>query len=121
MDPHEQQERRYEARGRLREQRRRVGRLRVRVATIAVTGFVALWGVVFVQMATGHDPVLGATSTTKTVRQEGIGAAAAAAAAVETTDPEELEVEKATPDAAEVEFAEPEPEPELPPVTTSQS
>jgi hypothetical protein len=39
--------------------KRRTGRLRGRVVAIAAIGFVLLWTVVFVQMATGNDPVLG--------------------------------------------------------------
>ena len=129
MDPSQQAQRQAEARRRQLSQRRRVGELRVRVATIAVTGFVALWGVVFAQMATGHDPVLGsATTTSAVVGREGLGAESAtrtATEAVETTDPEEFEEESVEVEAPEVEFVEPEPEPEpepeLPPVTTSQS
>jgi hypothetical protein len=39
--------------------KRRTGQLRRRVVAIAVVGFVLLWTVVFVQMATGNDPALG--------------------------------------------------------------
>jgi hypothetical protein len=39
--------------------KRRAGQLRRRVVAIAVVSFVALWAVVFVQMATGNDPALG--------------------------------------------------------------
>lgn len=39
--------------------KRRTGQLRRRVAAIAAIGFVLLWTVVFVQMATGNDPALG--------------------------------------------------------------
>jgi cytoskeletal protein RodZ len=43
--------------------RRRVGQLRRGVVATAVVGFAVLWAVVFVQMATGHDPALGAGSS----------------------------------------------------------
>lgn len=39
--------------------KRRTGQLRRRVIATAIVGFVALWTVVFVQMATGNDPALG--------------------------------------------------------------
>jgi hypothetical protein len=59
MTSHEQGERKREARRRLRAQRQRAGQLRGRVVAISLIAFVALWGIVFVQMATGNDPVLG--------------------------------------------------------------
>lgn len=39
--------------------KRRTGQLRRRVVATAMVGFVLLWTVVFVQMATGNDPALG--------------------------------------------------------------
>jgi len=39
--------------------RRRAGLLRRRVIATAIVGFVLLWTVVFVQLATGNDPALG--------------------------------------------------------------
>jgi hypothetical protein len=39
--------------------KRRAGQLRRRVVATAIVGFVLLWTVVFVQMATGNDPALG--------------------------------------------------------------
>jgi cytoskeletal protein RodZ len=39
--------------------KRRTGELRRRVVATAIVGFVLLWAVVFVQMATGNDPALG--------------------------------------------------------------
>lgn len=58
MDSFEKRALKQEARRRLLAQRQRAGRLRVRVATIALIGFVLFWGVIFAQMATGNDPVL---------------------------------------------------------------
>lgn len=120
MDSFEKQARQQEARRRLRAQRQRAGQLRVRVGTIALIGFVFLWGVIFVQMATGHDPVLGGKPAAVTASPTGRkhraaasqGAVAselpaeaaetdaeggddpgeAASEAIETTDPEELEL-----------------------------
>jgi hypothetical protein len=59
MDSFEKSERRQQARHRIRAQRERAGRLKARVVAISLICFALLWGVVFVQMATGNDPVLG--------------------------------------------------------------
>jgi hypothetical protein len=47
---------------RLIEMRLRVARIRRLVAACAVAAFLALFSTIYVQMATGHDPVLGATT-----------------------------------------------------------
>jgi cytoskeletal protein RodZ len=144
MDPIEKQERKRDAQRRLRSQRQRAGLLRSRVIAISLVAFALLWGTVFVQMATGNDPVLGDSSRTATVRPrtaaahshsqaaaspteadaatdsvEASAAGAAAAEATETTAPEELEPEAVEPEPVETEAVEPEPEPT--PVITSQS
>ena len=64
MTPHEIQQRKRAAQQRLRAQRLRAGMLRGRVVVISLIAFVVLWGVVFTQMATGNDPVLGDSSST---------------------------------------------------------
>jgi hypothetical protein len=64
MDHYEKQGKRREAMHRLRDQRRRAGELRGRVVAISLVSFALLWGVVFAQMATGNDPVLGDGSKT---------------------------------------------------------
>jgi cytoskeletal protein RodZ len=114
MDSFEKQALKQEARRRLRAQRQRAGQLRARVVTVALIGFVLLWGVIFVQMATGHDPVLGdkssAVAASPTARKHSAPASElpaeaaetdaeggddpgeAASEAIETTDPEELEL-----------------------------
>jgi hypothetical protein len=106
-----------DARRRLRAQRQRAGQLRGRVVAISLIGFVLLWGVVFAQMATGNDPVLGdkssvvATSSAarkhhakatelpvesgETDTEEASGSGQAASEAIETTDLEELELRQA--------------------------
>ncbi len=141
MDPIEKQERKREAQRRLRSQRRRAGLLRSRVIVVSLVGFALLWGVVFVQMATGNDPVLGDSSSARVatsrraraadrMRGSAIPAEADASAdseeppaaeAIEAAEPEEVEPqpEEVEPGPAEAELAEPEPEPA--PVTTSQS
>jgi cytoskeletal protein RodZ len=132
MDSFEKQALKQEARRRLRAQRQRAGQLRARVVTIALIGFALLWGVIFAQMATGHDPVLGdkpsavAASPTgrkhravaseppaeaaETDAEGGDDPGEAASEAIETTDPEELELretaEREEAAAAEVEAAE---------------
>jgi hypothetical protein len=117
MDPIEKMERKREAQHRLRAQRQRMGWLRSRVVAISLIAFVLLWGVVFGQMATGDDPVLGASSAAIPKS----AATAAATEAIETTAPEELEPQVIEPEPVEEELVEPEPEPEPAPVTTSQS
>jgi cytoskeletal protein RodZ len=137
MDSFEKQALKQEARRRLRAQRQRAGQLRARVVTIALIGFVLLWGVIFAQMATGHDPVLGdkssavAASPTRrkhravsseppaeaaeTDAEEGDDPGEAASEAIEAAEARELEAAEI--EAAEIEAVEVEPAP----VTTSQS
>jgi uncharacterized membrane protein SpoIIM required for sporulation len=43
--------------------RRRTTRIRRVVATLTVSAFVALFSTIYVQMATGNDPVLASTTT----------------------------------------------------------
>jgi cytoskeletal protein RodZ len=143
MNSVEKQERKREAQRRLRSQRQRAGMLRSRVIVVSLVSFALLWGVVFVQMATGNDPVLGDSSSARVATSrrartadrirgsaKGLPAEADAstdseeaptAEAVETAEPEEVEPqpEEVEPGPVETELAEPEPEPA--PVTTSQS
>jgi hypothetical protein len=144
MDPIEKQEHKRDAQRRLRSQRQRAGLLRSRVIVVSLVSFALLWGVVFVQMATGNDPVLGnssarvATPRRARASERSRGSAtgipaeadastdseeAPAAEAVEAAEPEEVEPqpEEVEPGPVEAELAEPEPEPEPAPVTTSQS
>jgi cytoskeletal protein RodZ len=92
MDPIEKRELKRRAWMRLAAQRHRAGLLRGRVVVLSLICFAVLWGIVFVQMATGNDPVLSAkeaaTATTQT--------ASAARREVEATDPRELEPERHT-------------------------
>jgi cytoskeletal protein RodZ len=147
MDKFEMQERKREARRRLRAQREKAGELRGRVVAISLLCFALLWGIVFVQMATGHDPVLGATSSTvakrngradrHTAKANVVEAGASTDSEEPSSGEEELETSEAETIEPEVEpveeefieaepepepeFVEPEPEPEPAPVTTSQS
>jgi nucleoid-associated protein YgaU len=134
MDPFEKIERKRQARRRVRAQRERAGRLKTRVVAISLICFALLWGVVFVQMATGNDPVLGSSSSTGVEGSGGRNRNAAKAAPAEAgatdseelgaTEPEELEGEAFTEEPVEEEPVEAEAEPveeEPAPVTTSQS
>jgi cytoskeletal protein RodZ len=47
---------------RLAERRSRVRLMRRRIVGGAVAVFLAVWGVIFTQLATGHDPALSASS-----------------------------------------------------------
>ncbi len=62
MDAGEREAARQRGQRKLEAMRRRAGKLRRRVVASAVVGFVVLWTAIFVQMATGHDPVLGTTA-----------------------------------------------------------
>jgi hypothetical protein len=140
MDSFEKIERKRQTRRRIRTQRERAGRLKTRVVAISLICFALLWGVVFVQMATGNDPVLGDSSSTvvKGGGERNRHAAKAAPAkagastdaeevgATETGEPEEgvfpeepvgEEPVEAEAEPVEEEFIEEEPAP----VTTSQS
>jgi hypothetical protein len=97
MDPIEKRELKRKAWMRLAAQRRRAGMLRGRVVAISLVCFVVLWAVVFTQMATGNDPVLGGKKTAVATR-----AAGSASKEIETTDPRELEFERRT-DSAPIE------------------
>jgi hypothetical protein len=142
VDPAEKQMRLREAQRRLAARRRRIGILRSRVIAVSILCFALLWAVVFVQMATGNDPVLGAgrravgakvaQPENRTDSEEAGGAGARLAETVETTSPEEDDDEVAEPiepeaaeleaierEAAELEAIEAEPEPV--PVETAQS
>lgn len=149
MDSREKNEKQREARRRLSAQRSRAGFLRGRVVAASILCFGLIWAVVFVQMATGNDPVLSAKTQAGAapVKRHRTTTARAASEALETTEPRELddqlnerrpetEVEVETepePEALEPEFeaSEPEsaeepepvaePEPELEPLTTGQS
>lgn len=132
MDGIEKQERKQEARRRLAAQRNRAGRLRRRVVAASLICFVLLWGVVFAQMVSGNDPVLGdkartvAQTESRPASHLQASPSAAATEAIETTEPDEVESQLATPTPVEEEAPvelEPEvaPEPEPEPLTTSQS
>ena len=114
MDPIQKRELKRKAWLRLAAQRRRAGLLRGRVVAISLICFALLWGVVFVQMATGNDPVLSAKEETTSGRTS---------ASVERTRPhkkkkkETLELEpevRASGEVVEPEFVEE-------PLVTSQS
>jgi hypothetical protein len=101
MEPAERQNRVRDAQRRLVARRRRVGILRSRVIATSLLCFALLWTVVFAQMATGNDPVLGAgrrAAGAQAVRPEGGadseeagGAGAQFAETVETTSPDDEE------------------------------
>jgi hypothetical protein len=134
IDPAERQMRKREARRRLMDQRRRVGALRSRAIATSLICFALLWAVVFVQMATGNDPVLGggrrpsgASATRPAHRigsEEATGAGTTGVEGTEPAPPEAVEPEAVEPEFVEpeperTEFVEPEPEPV--PVETAQS
>ena len=141
MDSFEKIERKRNARRRRRAQQLRAGALRGRVVAISLVCFALLWGIVFVQMATGNDPVLGRATPhgSRTASLAGKSSASSspplesrqpeAAVETEVVEPEviEPEVEVEEPPIEEefvepeVVETEPEPEPEPEPIVTSSS
>ena len=122
MDPIERHERKRQAWQRLRAQKRRAGQLRGRVVAISLIGFALLWATVFVQMATGNDPVLGSKSSKAASPQPAMGSARPREAEAVQPEPVESEPVEVAPEIeaeGSGEAAEAEPEPA--PVTTSQS
>ena len=112
MNSFEQDERRRQAHQRLRAQRRRAGQLRGRVVVLSLITFVLLWAIVFAQMATGHDPVLGdSSSANSAARRHAAKTASASTEGDARTDSEVASEEEAleTPEPSEVEVFEPEP------------
>jgi hypothetical protein len=107
--------------------KRRTGLLRRRVIATAIVGFVLLWTVVFVQMATGNDPVLGTVAAKKkraaeperhnlqatTPPPSEVAGTEAEQAEAERVEAEQIEIEQREAEARELE--------ELEPVTTGQS
>jgi type IV secretory pathway TrbL component len=84
------------AKGRLEAMRRRARRIRRTVASLAVALFATAFLIVYVQLASGHDPALVAnaakrraasTSVTKTDAAESATSASDAAEASTTTEP----------------------------------
>ena len=71
--------------------KRRAGQLRRRVIATAIIGFVLLWTVVFVQLATGNDPALGT------------GAAAGSGKKKSASDPERRSLQTTVPPPSEEE------------------
>ncbi len=65
MGPLEHEAARRRGQRKLDAMKRRTGLLRRRVIATAIVGFVLLWTVVFVQMATGNDPVLGTSGAAR--------------------------------------------------------
>ena len=139
MDSFEKIERTRNARRRRRAQQLRAGALRSRVVAISLICFALLWGIVFVQMATGNDPVLGSSAghgsrTASRPQSPGAGSSPPPESRQpevevepEPVEPEfvEPEVEVEEPQVEEEfeepEVVEPEPEPEPEPVITGQS
>ena len=117
MDPIENRERKREAQRRRSTQRQKVGELRGRVVATSLVCFALLWGIVFVQMATGNDPVLGDSSSTAKssghrhrARPTVEGDASTDSEEPETSGAGEPEVEQLSEEPAEEEFVEPEEE-----------
>jgi hypothetical protein len=120
MDPIEKRELKRKAWRRLADQRRRAGLLRGRVVALSLVCFALLWGIVFVQMATGNDPVLSGKekATTRATASTARARRHRRAGAGPTATEREVEEVEAEPEGevlgpeAEFEAAETEPEAE---------
>ena len=66
--PDPEQPARKDARKLLAARRQRIRTMRRRVIAVSVTAFAAVWGVIFVQLASGHDPALSTSSRAAVVR-----------------------------------------------------
>lgn len=91
-----------QAKARLAIQRERARRLRQRCVAASLICFVLLWGVVFTQLVSGNDPVLGGRSKSKNPT----ASTASGTATVMPGDPEQLEIEAAEAEGAEAEALE---------------
>ncbi len=106
----------WQARRVLEARRRRIARIRKTVATLSIAIFVALFSTIYVQMATGRDPVLGSqTSATKAASNTG--------STSQSTSEESSSSDQFSPG---VDFGSPPsstgtPSPPVTPMTTSQS
>ena len=124
MDPIQKRELKRQAWMRLAAQKRRAGLLRGRVVAISLVCFALLWGVVFVQMATGNDPVLSgkekatsgqATASVQRKRHHKKRETLEVEPELEELEPQETEIEEFVPEEeVEPEFIEE-------PLVTSQS
>ena len=116
MDPIRKRELKRQAWMRLAAQRRRAGLLRGRVVVVSLICFAVLWGIVFVQMATGNDPVLAGKEKASTTRTVASAKQRVEKKPVEEAEPVEAESAEEPIEEAEL-FEEEEPEP----LVTSQS
>jgi non-ribosomal peptide synthetase component E (peptide arylation enzyme) len=117
MDPIRKRELKRQAWMRLAAQRRRAGLLRGRVVVVSLICFAVLWGVVFVQMATGNDPVLSGKEKASKTRTVASAKGRVEKKTAEEAEPVEVESVEEPEVIEEAELFEEEPEP----LTTSQS
>jgi len=119
------------ARAKIRAKRRRVSSIRSRTIRGSLALFAVAWVIVFAQLVTGNDPVLGSGYPAK---RKPVASRPAPEVEVPEPEPEPVEVEpesvEVEPEAVEVEpeveseaefESEPAPEPEPEPVVTSAS
>lgn len=90
MGPFEREVARRRGQRKLDAMKRRTGQLRRRAIATAIVGFALLWTVVFVQMATGNDPVLGTGASARSAAKKGAA-----------SDPERRSAQTAVPPPSE--------------------
>lgn len=101
MDPIERRELKRQAWRRIAARRRRAGLLRGRVVVLSLICFALLWGIVFVQMATGNDPVLAGKEKTAAAHKARVVVAGATPSTREEVEAVEPEVEETEPEFVE--------------------
>ncbi len=128
MHPPEREMAQRRGRRKLDAMRRRAGQLRRRVVVTAIVGFAVLWTAVFVQMATGNDPVLGTGTVARSGGQKKPASGPErrgfqAAVPPPSEGPERVEAERVEAERIEIEQREAEAREleELEAVTTGQS
>lgn len=116
------------ARAKIRAKRRRVSSIRKRTIRGSLALFAIAWVVVFAQLVTGNDPVLGHgyPAKRKPIASRGHGGSASSPPSLAEEEEEEESAVAVVPAEPEPEFepepeSEPTPEPEPEPVVTSAS
>jgi len=81
------------------QRRARILRIRKRVAAVSVIVFLALFSTIYVQMAFGHDPVLGSQKSQSTKAKTKTKTSASTRSAQSATEQQSTQTEQSTPSA----------------------
>ncbi len=108
-----------QARRVLQARRMRIARIRKTVATLSIVVFVALFSTIYLQMASGRDPVLGTQASTANAASTPRPTSAAASG--EESSQDDSTTNESSPGAGFATVPTPAPSAPLTPMTTSQS